>query len=232
VLTRKLQAFADSRGYVMLDQFTAADIDVFYSTSKLGIRSKAKMLESIRRLFRFFVNREFIAKSPVSTDPKPPIGGNRMTNKMPFTDEQLADIIKACDQINGGEVFTYVPDWLRDRLQALAQRCGKQPFMTSRSQRLDGMTDIWRQTLAKVFELADIGTERATPHRFRHTFARILLEKGVPVAAVADLMGDTEQLVRQHYSRWCGERQAALTKILKDAFSDKPKLTVLQSHRA
>jgi integrase len=204
VLTRKLQAFADSRGYVMLDQFTATDIDVFYSTSKLGIRSKAKMLESIRRLFGFFVNREFIAKSPVSADLKPPIGGNRMTNKMPFTDEQLADIIKACDQINGykkdgrwgnrhgsgeltgedlkdfiwlmtytglrisdvvlfdmerlqgnevflrakkngGEVFTYVPDWLRDRLQARAQRCGKPPFMTSRSQRLDGMTDIWRQ---------------------------------------------------------------------------------------
>ena len=58
------------------------------------------------------------------------------------------------------------------------------------------MTDIWRQRLAKVFELADIGTERATPHRFRHTFARILLEKGVPLAAVADLMGDTEQVVR------------------------------------
>jgi integrase len=290
VFTRKLQAFADSRGYVRLDQFTATDIDVFYSTSKLGIRSKAKMLENIRRLFKFFVNRDFIAKSPVSADLKPPIGANRMANKMPFTDEQLADIIKACDQINaykndgrwgnrhgsgewtgedlkdfiwlmtytglrisdvvlfdmerldgnevflrakknGGEVFAYIPDWLRDRLQARTQRYGKQPFMTSRSQRLDGMTDLWRQRLAKVFELADIGTERATPHRFRHTFVRILLEKGVPVAAVADLMGDTEQVVRQHYSRWCGERQAALTKILKDAFSDKPNLSVLQGGR-
>ena len=180
VVTRKLQAFADSRGYTMLDQFTATDIDVFYSTSKLGIRSKAKMLENIRSLFRFFVNREFIAKSPVSADLKPPIGGNRMANKMPFSDEQLADIIKACDQINGykkdgrwgnrhgsgewtgedlkdfiwlmtytglrisdvvlfdmerldgnevflrakkngGEVFAYIPDWLRDRLKARAQ---------------------------------------------------------------------------------------------------------------
>jgi integrase len=290
VFTRKLQAFADSRGYVMLDQFTARDIDIFYSTSRLGIRSKAKMLENIRTLFKFFVNRELIAKSPVSADLKPPIGANRMANKMPFTDEQLADIIKACDQINaykkdgrwgnrhgsgewtgedlkdfiwlmtytglrisdvvlfdmerldgnevflrakknGGEMFAYIPDWLRDRLQARAQRYGKQPFMTSRSQRLDGMTDVWRQRLAKVFELADVGTERANPHRFRHTFARILLEKGVPVAAVADLMGDTEQVIRQHYSRWCGERQAALTKILKDAFSDKPKLAVLQGGR-
>jgi integrase len=291
VFTRKLQAFADSRGYVMLDQFTATDVDVFYSTSKLGIRSKAKMLETLRAFWRFCVNRELVAKSPVSADLKAPMGANRMANKMPFTDEQLADIIKACDQINaykkdgrwgnrhgsgewtgedlkdfiwlmtytglrisdvvlfdmerlhgndvflrakknGGEVYTYIPDWLRDRLQTRAQRCGKQPFMTSRSQRLDGMTDIWRGRLAKVFDLADIGTEPATPHRFRHTFARILLEKGVPVAAVADLMGDSEQVIRRHYSRWCGERQAALTKILKDAFSDKPNLAVLQGGRA
>ena len=133
---------------------------------------------------------------------------------------------------NRGDVYTYIPDWLRDRLQSRAQRYGKQPFMTSRSQRLDGITDIWRERLAKVFELADIGTERATPHRFRHTFARILLEKGVAVAAVAELMGDTEQVIRRHYSRWCGERQAALTKILKDAFSDKPNLAVLQGGRA
>ena len=100
--------------------------------------------------------------------------------------------------------------------------------MTSRSQRLDGMTDVWRQRLAKVFELADIGTERATPHRFRHTFARILLERGVPLAAVADLMGDSEQVVRDSYNRWVPERQAALTKILKDAFSDKPRLVALK----
>jgi integrase/recombinase XerD len=291
VWTRKLQAFADSRGYVMLDQFTATDIDVFYSTSGLGIRSKAKMLETLRAFWRFCVNRELVAKSPVSGDLKPPMGANRMANKMPFTDEQLADIIQACDQINaykkngrwgnrhgsgectgedlkdfiwlmtytglrisdvvlfdmerlngndvflrakknGGDVYTYIPDWLRDRLQTRAQRCGKQPFMTSRSQRLDGMTEIWRERIGKVFKLADIGTERATPHRFRHTFARILLEKGVAIAAVAELMGDTEQVIRRHYSRWCGERQAALTKILKDAFSDKPNLAVLQGGRA
>jgi integrase len=61
------------------------------------------------------------------------------------------------------------------------------------------------------------------PHRFRHTFARILLQRGVPVADVADLLGDDERTVREHYSRWVPERQARLTKILKDAFDDKPK---------
>jgi integrase len=290
VFTRKVQAFADARGYLMLDQFTTADIDTFYSTSGLGIRSRGKMLESLRTFWRFCVHREFVAKSPVSPDLKPPIGANRIANKEPFTDEQLADIIKACGHINGykkdgrwgnrfgsgnwtgddlkdfiwfmthtglrisdvvlfdierlhgnevflrakkngGEVFVWIPDWLRDRLQKRVKHFGKQPFMVSGSQRLDGMTDIWRERLAKVFELADIGAERGTPHRFRHTFARILLQRGVPVADVADLLGDDEKTVREHYSRWVVERQQRLSKILKDAFGDKPKLTEKKRRR-
>ena len=103
--------------------------------------------------------------------------------------------------------------------------------MVSGSQRLDGMTEIWRERLAKVFELADIGAERGTPHRFRHTFARILLQRGVPVADVADLLGDDEKTVREHYSRWVVERQQRLSKILKDAFGDKPKLTEKKRRR-
>jgi hypothetical protein len=49
------------------------------------------------------------------------------------------------------------------------------------------------------------------------------LQRGVPIADVADLLGDDEKTVRGHYSRWVPERQARLTKILKDAFDDKPK---------
>jgi integrase len=283
---KQLQAFADSLGYVMLDQFRPGDIDTFYTKSALGPRSKAKMLERLRSFFRFAVNRDWIRKSPVSPDLKAPTGGNRPVNKAPFTDEQLADIIKACDHLedrpwgnrhgsgmwtgedmkdfiwtlvytglrisdvvlfdierlngnevflrakkNGGDVFTHIPDWLCDRLNARIKRHGKQPFLIGGTKRLDTVIDTWRQRLGKVFELADVGTERATPHRFRHTFARILLQNGVPVADVADLLGDDEKTVREHYARWVPERQARLTKILKDAFSNKPKLTAIQGGR-
>jgi hypothetical protein len=40
------------------------------------------------------------SKSPVSPDLRPPIGSSRAANKVPFTDEQLADIIKACDHLD------------------------------------------------------------------------------------------------------------------------------------
>jgi integrase len=284
---KQLGAFGASRGYVFLDQFRPVDIDVFYVTSTLGPRSKVKRLEMLRRFFRFALNRELISKSPVSPDLKPPAGASRQANKMPFTDEQLEDIIKACDQLedkrwgnrfgtgvwtgedvkefiwvmvftglrisdvvlfdierltgnevylrakkNGGDVFTWIPDWLRDRLNARAKRCGRKLFLTGQSPRLDTHTEAWRRRIYEAFALADVGEERATPHRFRHTFARILLQKGVPIAEVADLLGDDEETVRIHYARWVPERQARLTNILKDAFSDKPRLVAIQGGRA
>jgi integrase len=284
--SKQLQSYADSLGYVMLDQFRPGDIDIFYTKSRLGPRSKAKMLERLRGFFRFAVNRDWVRKSPVSPDLKPPTGSSRLVNKAPFTDEQLVDIINACDQLearrwgnrhgagtwtgedlkdfiwvmvytglrisdvvlfdmdrlqgndvflrakkNGGDVFTHVPDWLRDRLNARAKAYGRRPFMIGGPKRLDSVIDTWRQRLGSVFELADVGRERATPHRFRHTFARILLQHGVPVADVADLLGDDEETVRVHYARWVPERQARLTKILKDAFGGQPKLTALRGGR-
>jgi len=276
--TNQLTTFADQRGYVMLDQFASADIDVFYSEMKLGARAKAKRLGTLRAFFRFAANREMLPKNPVSTDLKPPIGANRVANKAPFTDEELQRIIDACDRVgevvwqsglsrgvwtgedvkdfiwvmvytglrisdaalfqmsrlagnevflrakkNGGDVFAYIPDWLRDRLVARATRCGTRLFMVGQSDRLETVTDMWRRKINKVFELAGKFEETPTPHRFRHTFARILLQRGVPVADVADLLGDDEKTVREHYARWVPERQARLTRILKEAFDDKPK---------
>jgi len=283
--TKQILAFAESRGYVMLDQVTAADMDLFYGGLNLGVRSKAKRLSTLRAFFRFCVNREWLQKNPVSSDLKPPLGSSRVANKIPFTDEELERIINACDLLgevkwsnwqregvwtgedakdfiwtltytglrisdvalfnikrlhgnevflrakkNGGDVFAYIPDWLRDRLVARSRTWGAMLFRVGESERLDTVTDTWRRKLNKVFELAGKFEENPTPHRFRHTFARILLQRGVPVADVADLLGDDEDTIRTHYSRWVPERQARLTKILKEAFDDrpKPKLVVIR----
>jgi integrase len=106
-------------------------------------------------------------------------------------------------------------------------------FLTGISRRLETVTNTWRRRIDRVFELAGPFDENPTPHRFRHTFARILLQRGVPVADVADLLGDDEATVREHYARWVPERQARLTKILQEAFNDKPrpKLVVIPGGR-
>ena len=276
--TKQLRAYADNKGYVMLDQFTSGDIDVFYSGWNLGARSKGKALGTLRNFFKFCMNREWLAKNPVTSDLKPPLGANRVANKVPFTDSDLQRIIDACDRLgavewnngrktgvwtgedvkdfiwlltytglrisdvglfridrlhgnevflrakkNGGDVFTWIPDWLAQRLTQRAKRHGPRPFVTGESDRLETVTDLWRRRINKVFELAGRFEDTPTPHRFRHTFARILLQRGVPVADVADLLGDDEDTVREHYARWVPERQARLTNILRDAFNDKPR---------
>ncbi|MGA7410670.1 MAG: site-specific integrase [Bryobacteraceae bacterium] len=287
--TKQLRVCADAEGYLMLDQFTVADVDALYSGLKLGVRTKAKWLGTLRAFFRFCVNREWLPKSPVSGDLKAPRGSTRVANKIPFTDEELARIINACDFLgevtwsnwqrkgvwtgedakdfiwtltftglrisdvalfdinrlqgnevflrakkNGGDVFVFVPDWLRDRLRQRSKKWGPMLFVVGDSARLETVTDTWRRKLNKVFDLSGRFDERPTPHRFRHTFARILLQRGVPVADVADLLGDNEKTVREHYARWVPERQARLTRILQEAFDDKPrpKLVALPGGRS
>ena len=51
------------------------------------------------------------------------------------------------------------------------------------------------------------------------------------VADAAELIGDTEQVLRRHYAKWIPERQERLTRILKDAFEEKPKLTAVRPGR-
>ncbi|MFN8579361.1 MAG: site-specific integrase [Gemmatimonadaceae bacterium] len=275
--SKQIGAYADSLGYVFLDQFTHSDIDRFWVNWKLGPRAKGKRLTTLRAFFRFCVNRKWLAESPVSSDIKAPVGSSRAANKAPFTDAELQRIIAACDRVkvewknesgtgewtgedlkdliwlmlytgfrisdatlfsikrlhgyqvfirakkNGGDVFAFVPDWLQERLRARAERFGDRPFIVARSDRLETITNIWRRRIAKAFDAAGPFDEPPTPHRFRHTFARILLQRGVPVADVADLLGDDEKTVREHYARWVPERQERLTRILKDAFSDRPK---------
>jgi integrase len=66
--------------------------------------------------------------------------------------------------------------------------------------------------------------DKPTPHRFRHTFARILLERpGVSVRDVAELLGNSEQMVLKHYAAWVPGRQERLTSILRDAFTETPR---------
>jgi site-specific recombinase XerD len=120
-------------------------------------------------------------------------------------------------------LFTWIPDWLVDRLHARQKVHGPRIFAAGVTQNAKQLCDIWRnKRLKKIFELAGPWEAPPHPHKFRHTFVRILLEKGVPVSDAAELIGDTEQILRKHYAAWIPGRQDRLSKILQEAFADKP----------
>ena len=94
------------------------------------------------------------------------------------------------------------------------------------------ITDLWRRKLITLWSLCGPWKDKPTPHRFRHTFARILVQRtSVTVRDVAELLGNTEQMVMKHYSAWVSSRQERLTNILKEAFDDKPKPILVQATR-
>jgi integrase len=275
--TKQLKAYCQSRGYIMLDQLTVADMDLFYASWKDAKRSRAKKLERLKAFVKFCLKRKWLNED-ISDDLKAPEGSSIPANKTPFSDEELNRIFAACDAIGGPtppgpghrpwsgedvkdfvylsiytgmrisdvatfdisqrlkgndvylrmhktqkELYTWIPDWLVSRLRDRERKHGALIFRAGQATTMSAMSERWRDNLKKVFKVAGPFKERPIPHRLRHTFVRILLQKGVPVADVAELIGDTEEIVRRHYARWVPERQERLTKILKEAFDDKPK---------
>lgn len=135
---------------------------------------------------------------------------------------------------NGRKVYTWIPEWLQERIRVRAADFGPLIFGTHTTKDINVITDVWRRKLKKLWDLCGPWPETPSPHRFRHTFARILLQRpNVTVRDVAELLGDTEEMVRKHYAAWVFERQERLTNVLKEAFSEKPKpkLLVLPGNR-
>lgn len=115
----------------------------------------------------------------------------------------------------GTPVKVLLPGFVANALRTLRKSNPTYFFWNGRS-KLASATDLWRTNrLNKVFENAEV--ENAHPHRFRHTFAVELLERGVPAGSVAILLGNTEQIVVKHYSAWIESRQKGLDDAVEKA---------------
>jgi len=96
-------------------------------------------------------------------------------------------------------------------------------FWSASHENAEVITEGWRRKLNKLWKLCGPWKEKPKPRRCRHTFARILLQKhGVTVRDVAELLGNTEEMVRQHYSAWVVESQGFwLSAQFCDSFSSR-----------
>jgi len=69
------------------------------------------------------------------------------------------------------------------------------------------------RTMAAVYKAS--GVLGACSHRFRHTLATEILEMGGTIQEAADVLGDSEAIVRKHYIKWSAGRQARISDLLK-----------------
>lgn len=127
---------------------------------------------------------------------------------------------------NGVWVCTWVPEWVQEMIRRRAAIHGPLIFGAHRTQNMHSITDGWRKKLNALWEACGPWKQRPTHHRFRHTFIRVLLEHDVKLKTVAELVGDTEETVLRHYGQWMPERQANLTRQLREAFRDTPRFHI------
>jgi integrase len=75
---------------------------------------------------------------------------------------------------------------------------------------------IGERTLAAVFKKS--GVKKAHAHRYRHTLATSLLGRGATFEEVADILGNTPEVVRKHYGKWSKGRQDNIDRLMKAHF--------------
>ncbi len=66
--------------------------------------------------------------------------------------------------------------------------------------------------LRAVFKAA--GVQGAHAHRFRHTLATELLGRGASYEDVADILGNSPEIVRKHYGKWSAARQSRIDELM------------------
>jgi site-specific recombinase XerD len=64
------------------------------------------------------------------------------------------------------------------------------------------------------------GVQKAHAHRFRHTLATELLGAGGSFEEVADILGDSVEIVIKHYAKWSSARQARVTDLMTRVHGD------------
>ena len=118
---------------------------------------------------------------------------------------------------SGKPVFLPIPNELKAALDALPLPRGADH--DCRFYFWNGITSdravkgIAERTLAAVFRLAQV--PHAHAHRFRHTLATELLGRGASFEDVADILGNSPDIVRRHYAKWSPARQARIDDLME-----------------
>jgi site-specific recombinase XerD len=127
-------------------------------------------------------------------------------------------------QKSGEAVFLPIPESLKLELDALplprkaAADCPY--FFWNGYTSMRAVVGIAERTLAAVFRKS--GVKDAHAHRYRHTLATRLLEKGATFEQVADILGNSPAVVRKHYGKWSRGRQDNIDRLMMDHFQTVP----------
>lgn len=255
---------AKTVGISKLDDVEIETVDLFRKKRPISATTWTKELAILRNFFTFCVIRKWMPFNPAREIKPPTI---KPKPKEPYTQEEVMQIVSACDEIgrgnyereraramvlllrytglrisdiatlardrvredriylytmkNGKPVFLPIPAFLRETLDSLpTPKCTEgtsKHFFWSGNGTTRAFTRGVTRTLARVFEISEV--EGAHAHRFRHTLATALLEKGWTTEDVAIVLGSTPEIIRRHYAQWTIQRQERISSLAQDVWN-------------
>ena len=121
-------------------------------------------------------------------------------------------------QKNGKPIFLPIPEEVKLALDALpfprAATVDCPYFFWNGVSSRRAVIGIAERTMSAVFKKS--GVKNAGSHRFRHTLATRLLGRGASFEEIADILGNTPEIVRQHYAKWSKGRQDRIDRLMLD----------------
>jgi integrase/recombinase XerC len=118
---------------------------------------------------------------------------------------------------SGKPVFLPIPAELKAALEVvpLPRGCGEESryYFWNGISSERAMKGIAERSLAAVFKASLV--PRAHAHRFRHTLATELLGSGASFEEVADILGNSPEIVRKHYAKWSPARQSRIDSLME-----------------
>lgn len=119
-------------------------------------------------------------------------------------------------------VYLLVPDELVEAINALPTPRGADKncpylFWNGKSKPKSQISEV-SETLGAVFRKSGVADCHA--HRFRHTLATDLVGIGATFEEVADVLGNSPEIVRKHYAKWSKQRQDRLDNLVQTVHED------------
>jgi site-specific recombinase XerD len=128
---------------------------------------------------------------------------------------------------SGKPVFLPIPEQLKDALDAAPLPRGvngeSKHFFWNGISSERSMKSIVERSLRAVFSKS--GVPHAHAHRFRHTLATELLGRGATFEEIADILGNSPDIVRKHYAKWSVARQTRIDELMEGVHSEATYIT-------
>lgn len=123
---------------------------------------------------------------------------------------------------NNKPVFLPIPRELKEALDDVPipreAASGCPYYFWSGNSKVRSISGMVGECVSAVFKRS--GVKKAHAHRFRHTLATELLAAGATFEEVADVLGDSVEVIKKHYAKWSPARQARVTDLMSRVHGD------------